>query len=128
MSQTIERTSVNPMTVVQAMIAALGHMAITIANKSDVFVEKLGNNLINTASAGEHMTKALDSRAAIYGAAVVSTGELAKREHEIKQRIRLFALEREEAELTAKQVPVKPQQQNNKSTKPSIVDGIEVLN
>ena len=94
----VQQVSVNPITVVSAVITAIGAMSITAANTSNELLSVNGRSLINLSNAGEKMTSAVDKRADILGTAIVSNGELAEREHAIKARMRLRALERQEQE------------------------------
>lgn len=87
--------------VLTAVVAALGHLVVTTAVKSDKLVDKTFDMTINLASAGEQVTGALDKRAGIYSNAIVQSGELAEREHILKQKIRLHALTLQEAEQSA---------------------------
>jgi hypothetical protein len=103
----VQQVSVNPITVISAVITAAGAMAITAANTSNELLSVNGRSLINLSNAGEKLTSAVDERAGILGTALINDGDLAAREHEIKSRMRLRALERqEEDEKRASRKPV----------------------
>jgi Mg-chelatase subunit ChlI len=94
----VQQVSVNPIAVISAVITALGAMTITAANKSNLILNNVGDVGVFGTSALARVTKAVDERAEIYGTAIVANGSLAEREHAVKGRMRLRALERQEAE------------------------------
>jgi hypothetical protein len=95
----LQHTQVNTSVLgtIANVFRALCSMLTTVATQGEVFVYKGSNVLINTVSAGEHISKACETRAEIYGAGMVKNGALAERELELKHKIRLYALERQEA-------------------------------
>jgi len=81
---------------VSAMITAVAATVVTLAMKSNTFVDKTGNMVIHAVSAAEHITRAGEQRAEIYANAIVKNGVLSEREAELKLILRTRALEAQE--------------------------------
>jgi len=78
------------------VFAALSKTIVTVAVKSDVLIDKTFSTAIHGVGAAEHIAKAVEDRAEIYGTALVSNGSAAEREHALKLKIRLHGLEAQE--------------------------------
>lgn len=96
-----QQVNLNPLTVMSMCITALGKMLVTTAVKGDQVVDHAGNALVNLASSADHVTRAVDGRSEIYANAIISNGDLAEREHTLKQKIRLMNLETQEQSMSA---------------------------
>jgi len=81
---------------ISAMITAVAATVVTLAMKSNTFVDKTGNMVIHAVSAAEHITRAGEQRAEIYANAIVKNGVLSEREAELKLILRTRALEAQE--------------------------------
>jgi hypothetical protein len=64
---------------------------------------------INTVSALENITDAVEQRSKIYGAGMVSNGELAERETRLKYKLRLKNLENQEDKAPVTKTLDKPE-------------------
>ena len=111
----VAQVNLNPLTVLSMCITALGKMLVTTAVKGDQVVDHAGNALVNLASSADHVTRAVDGRSEIYANAIISNGDLAEREHTLKQKIRLMNLETQEASMSAAK---KPQRKTRSKAKP----------
>ena len=116
-TQRVQQPSINPISVLTAVITSLGAMTITLANRSNQLVDINGNSLVNLSSAGEKLTAAVDKRAGIYGDAIVENGKLAEREHTLKQKIRLAILEEQEKSQAKPQAKAAPKTRKTRTTK-----------
>jgi hypothetical protein len=83
--------------MLSGMFAALSNTVITTAVKATVLIDKSLNVAINTVSAAENVTVAVEQRSKIYGDGIVRNGELAERETTLKYKLRLKNLEKQEA-------------------------------
>lgn len=83
--------------VLSATVTALGTTVITTAVKSTTLIDKSMNVLIHGVSAAEHIADAGEKRAKIYSDAIVKNGDLAEREGVVRAKLRLIALEKQEA-------------------------------
>lgn len=112
------QVNLNPLTVASMVITALGKMLVTTAVKGDAIVDHTGNALVNLASSADHVTRAVDGRSEIYANAIISNGDLAEREHTLKQKIRLMNLETQEASMTAAKSKPATRKTRTKTAKP----------
>jgi hypothetical protein len=92
--------------MISGMFAALSTTVITTAVKATVLIDKCMNVGINSVSALENITDAVEQRSKIYGAGMVSNGELAERETKLKYILRLKNLENQEAKAPATKADV----------------------
>lgn len=91
-----------------AVFTSLCTALVTTAVKSNVLIDKTFNVAIHGVSAAEHIADAGEKRAKIYSDAIVKNGSLAERESEIRARLRLLALERQEAATAEATKAAKP--------------------
>lgn len=84
--------------MISGMFAALSTTVITTAVKLTVLIDKTMNVGINSVSALENITEAVEQRSKIYGKGMVSNGELAERETKLKYLLRLANLEKQESQ------------------------------
>lgn len=89
--------------MLSGMFAALSNTVITTAVKATVLIDKSMNVGINSVSALENITEAVEKRSKIYGDGMVSNGELAERETRLKYLLRLNNLEKQESQAPSTQ-------------------------
>ncbi len=124
MSTQAPQMAVNPLTMASLVITAVGKMIVTAAVKSDKVFDNVGDVAVYGTSALARVAKGVDARSEIYANAIVINGELAEREHTVKHRIRLRALEEQEAAHGTPPVikpTSKPAKKTAKKVEPSVV-------
>jgi len=99
-----------------AVFTSLCAALVTTAVRSNTLVDKSFNVLIHGVSAAEHIAEAGEGRAQIYGKGIVSNGILAERESELKQKLRLYALEAQEVQAQNATQAVKPKPTTTRRT------------
>lgn len=85
--------------MLSSMFAALSATVITTAVKGTKLIDKTLNVAINSVSAAENITEAVEKRSKIYGEGMVRNGALAERESELKHILRLRNLEKQESSV-----------------------------
>ena len=76
-----------------AVFTSLCAALVTTAVQGNLLIQKSFNVMIHGVAAAEHIAKAAEGRAEIYGKGLVKNGALAERETELKQILRNHALE-----------------------------------
>lgn len=107
-------------------------MLVTVAIKSNTLVEKTANTLIHGVSSMENVAEAVERRSKIYGDGMVRNGELAERETELKYKLRLANLERQEVIINGGgEIPEVPMGVNMQSAfreaKDSVADSAQAV-
>jgi len=97
--QHAEQINGSVLTMISAVISAMAAMIVTTCVQGNRFVGKFFNVAIHGVSAAEHIARAGEERAEIYGQSIVNNGVLAQREMVIRHRKRLVAVENEEYHL-----------------------------
>lgn len=92
--------------MISGMFAALSTTVITTAVKGTTLIDKTLNVAINSVSAAENISEAVEKRSKIYGDGIVSNGELAERETRLKYILRLKNLEAQEKSAPVTAEPV----------------------
>jgi len=87
-------TSILGMT--SAVFTSIAATIVTTAVKANVLVDKTFNVAIHGVAAAEHVARAGEERAKIYGEGIVNNGVLSEREITLKHKLRLYALEQQE--------------------------------
>jgi hypothetical protein len=83
------------------VLKSLAIMTVTSAAKTTELVEHSSNSLVNGVKAAEHISRAAEQRAKLYADSIISNGEIAVREQQLKSQLRLHVLEVEEAKARA---------------------------
>jgi len=100
-------TSIIGMT--SAVFTSIAATIVTTAVKANVLVDKTFNVAIHGVAAAEHVARAGEERAKIYGEGIVNNGVLSEREITLKHKLRLYALEQQEKALLESEKPRKIQ-------------------
>ena len=78
-----------------AVFTSLCSMLVVAAVQGRVLVERSFSVAIHGVTAAEHIAKAAESRAEIYGGAITKNGAIAEQEQTLKHQLRVEALERQ---------------------------------
>jgi len=93
--------------MLSAVITSACTALVTTAGKGNEAIAGLFSIVNHGIAAGEHIAKAVEGRAEIYGTALVKNGGLAEREQTLKHELRLRALELQDQSAGTKPQPVK---------------------
>ena len=77
------------------MFTSLATTVITLAVKSDVFIDKTFNTVIHIVSASENITRAADKRSESYADGIINNGLLAEQERTLKYELRLHNIKKQ---------------------------------
>jgi hypothetical protein len=95
--------------MLSGMVVALANTVIRTAVKSTDLIDKLLNTSINLVSSAETISAAVEKRAVIYGEGMIRNGALAEREIELKHRLRVKNLEKQEGLVANSPKPAEDQ-------------------
>jgi hypothetical protein len=92
--------------MLSGMFSAISNTVITTAVKGTKLIDKTLNVAINSVSAAENISEAVEKRSKTYGEGIVRNGKLAERETTVKYVLRLRNLEKQEAAVDVSSVNV----------------------